>query len=46
MVYDNKFAYKNLSYLTDSFDSYTENTETEEFDEDGEYNEGFIEGIP
>ncbi|MDI9486589.1 MAG: hypothetical protein QM214_01570 [Bacillota bacterium] len=44
MVYDNKFAYKNLSYLTDSFDSYTENTETEEFDEDGEYNEGFYRG--
>lgn len=44
MVYANMFAYKVLSYATDSFDSYTENTVTEEFDTDGEYNEGFYRG--
>ncbi len=44
MVYSNNYAYKILSYTTDSFDSYTENTVTEEFDYDGQYKEGFHRG--
>lgn len=44
MVYTNQFAYKVLSYTTDSFDSFTENTVLEEFDTDGKYREGFYRG--
>ncbi len=44
MVYSNDFAYKVLSYTTDSFDSYTENTVTTEFDSSDKYNEGFYRG--
>ncbi|MDD4315948.1 MAG: hypothetical protein PHC84_02180 [Clostridia bacterium] len=44
MVYSNEFAYKVLSYTTDSFDSFTENTVTTEFDSSDKYNEGFYRG--
>lgn len=44
MVYANEFAYKVLSYTIDSFDSYTENTVTTEFDSNDKYNEGFHRG--